>query len=372
MNLNPYREENENVTVFDNFTNNFNGTTSQEQTQEWIVAAYFALQACGGVLNVLHILALIRSRRNGILSLILQISLVDLGSLYVGVTEILTLRHQSWYLSPEFCPFFKGTEVLVNTLTIYLIICFNFHVISLWNLHEIQGKKTNKNPLTSCDKDDSNECLVAKQENANRLVTIDYSKRKDDVSIVFPIIFVWIVSLSLSVPNFTLSSTLKLKQNYTLCAVIDSYYGQVLQHSLVIFKIALPVLLLFLSLIILTIKLTQTSTSDIENVLTKKMCEIRKLLIFGIVITIAYFLTSFQRQFLHFIHVISHTFAKNTVNNFKMPPLYNSYLNKTNITYLAMLHYFGCSLRSLLCLALLPKFPYLVRSKILICYKIKE
>ncbi|EFA04255.2 hypothetical protein TcasGA2_TC014545 [Tribolium castaneum] len=302
MNIDGEENESVPVLVFDNFTSSYNGTISQEQAQEWIVAAYFALQACGGVLNVLHILALIRSRRNGILSLILQISFADLAAQYVGATEILTLRHQSWYLSPEFCPFFKGTEVLVNTLTIYLIICFNFHVISLWNLHETHGKKSNKNPLTSCDKDDSNECLVTKQENANRLVTIDYSKRKDDVSIVFPVIFVWIVSLSLSVPNFTLASTLKLKQNYTLCAVIDSYYGQVLQHSLVIFKIALPVLLLFLSLVILTIKLTQTSTSDIENVLTKQMCEIRKLLIFGIILTIGYFLTTFQRQFLHFIH----------------------------------------------------------------------
>jgi hypothetical protein len=377
MNLNQYEGQDESAAISSNATNGSDhgtDTLAKWQEPQWLIIVYFTLLASGGIINLLHTLALIRSRRNGILSLILQISLVDMGSCYVAVNEILTLNQRTWYFSTDFCPFFKGMEVLVNTLIVYLLICFNFHVISLWNLHEMEIKKNNKNPLTSCNssRDDSNECLVAKQDNTNRLVTIDYRKRKDDISIVFPTIFIWIVSLSLSIPNFTLSSTLKLKENCTLCAVIDIYYGQVLQYSLLIFKIVLPVLLLFLTLIVLTVKLSQTSKSDIENVLTKRMCEIRKLLIFGITLTTLYFLTSFQRQFFHFIHIISHSFDKNNINNFKMPPLYNNYLNKSNITYLAMLHYSGSTLRGLLCLLILPKFPYLVKSKIFVCCKIKE
>ncbi|RZC38956.1 uncharacterized protein BDFB_002033, partial [Asbolus verrucosus] len=343
-----------------------NGTTITQNLQEpqWIIVAYFTFLVCGSLINLVHTLALIRCRRNGTLSLILQIALVDIASLYVAVNEIFTLTHRTWVFSTEFCPLFKGTEVLVNCLTIYLLICFNFHVISLWNLHETEMKKNNKNPLTSCDssKDDSNECLVAKQE--NRLVTIDYRKRKDDVSIVFPTMFIWIASLSLSVPNFTLSSTLRLKENNTLCAVIDVYYGQVLEYSLLIFKIIVPLMLLFLTLIALIFKLSQTSKSDIDNILAKRMCEIRTLLIFGIVVTVSYFLTSFQRQCLHFIHIISFSFNANNINNFKMPPLYNSYLNTPIVTYLAMLHYTGGTIRGLLCLRILPKFRYLIKTKV--------
>lgn len=318
---------------------------------------------------------------SGTLSLILQLSLVDVASLYVAITEILTLNKQTWSFSSDLCPLYKGTEILINSLTLYLIVAVNFHVISLWNLHEWDIGKSSRNPLTTTttlatspsssfgahrNNDDSNECLVTKQE--NRIVTIDYRKRQNDVSVVFPIIFVWFVGLSLSIPSYTLSSTLRLDVNCTLCAIIDVYYGRVLQYLLLVFKIIVPVALLMLSLVLLVVKLCHTSKQDIETVLTKKFCEIRLLLIFGISMTVLYGFTSLPRQFLHVAHIVSYQFDDNSVDNFKMPPLFNNYMyNSASSVYCALLYYSGAVFRALLYLFVLPKFRYLVRSKIFIC-----
>ncbi|KAJ8933167.1 hypothetical protein NQ314_014174 [Rhamnusium bicolor] len=157
---------------------------------QWIIYSYFVFIALGSAVNLIHCLALVRCRRNGTLSLVMQLSAVDFLSPYVAVVEILTLSKQMWSFSPENCPFFSGVEILINSLALWFIICLNFHVISLWNLHKNEIENKNKNPLTSCQ-DESSECLVTKKENANRTLNIDYRKRKNDISVIIPTILIW-------------------------------------------------------------------------------------------------------------------------------------------------------------------------------------
>lgn len=302
----------------------------------------------------------------------MQVAIVDSASFYAALNEIYTLYYKTWYFSSDLCPFSRGIDVLVNSSTIYLLVCLNFHVTSLWNLHETQVKKNSKNPLTSnLRKDDSNECLVTKQENSNRLVTIDYRKRKDDVSVLFPTIFVWIASSSLSVPNFTLSSTLKLKENCTLCGIFDIYHGQIVQYLLLIFTIILPALLLCLTLLLLILKISKTTKSGLDNILTKRKTEIRNLLIFALIVSFCYIIFSFPRQILHCIHILSHSFNANEITNFKMPPFYVNF-NNLNVTFLAMMHYIGGPTRALLCWGILANFSNLVKNKMCFCCKLKN
>lgn len=97
---------------------------------------------------------------SGILSIILQLAFIDTITIYVAVTEIWNTNRHNWVFSHSMCSLFSGTEVLTNTLTSYLLICLNFHIISLWNLHAYESQKSSKNPLTSYNDNDSDVCLV--------------------------------------------------------------------------------------------------------------------------------------------------------------------------------------------------------------------
>lgn len=307
---------------------------------------------------------------SGALTLIMQLCMVDFLSPYVIVVEILTLNNQIWTLSSDNCPLFNGIEVLVNSLIVWFIICLNFHVISIWNLYRNEVEKKNANPLTSCQ-DESNECLVTKKENT-RTLNIDYQKRKSDISVAIPAILIIFVCFSLSIPNFALSSTLPENTNSTICVIMDHFYGHTLQKLLFMFRILVPVALQLFTLIILIVKLIQTSPKDIDNLLMQKCAEIRGLLLCCIILTILYLATSYQRNLLHFLHIVAYDFGESTTKVFKVPPLYNEKLNAASSVYLSMLHYGGITCRAFLYIFVLPKFQSLVKSKIFVCCKTEK
>lgn len=228
-----------------------------------------------------------------------------------------------------------------------------------------EKRKSGKNPLTTYS-DESNECLVNKAENANRSVTIDYRKRKHDVSVIFPAVLVWFVGLSLSVPEFTLSSTLKFNKRYVLCTIVDVFYGKLLQTLLVVFRVVIPVPLLLLSGILVVIKLCESRglERDVDHVLTKKAYKIESLLLFAVVLSLTYVSSAFQRNCFYLLHVIKQAFDSDGALAFMTPPLHNIYLSNYTNTYLSMLNYIASTTRPFLYLFLLPKFKDLVRSKV--------
>lgn len=293
---------------------------------------------------------------------------MDVFSPFIAVIEIFTLNNRTWIFVLETCPFYNGLEVLINSLTVWFIICLNFQIISLWNLHKKESKKNRRNPLTSCA-DESNECLVTKRESTNRILNIDYSKRKTDISVILPVILIWFFCISLSIPNFTLSSVLKIQGDHQICAIIDTYYGYILQILLLVFKVILPIPLLVFSLVILVVKLLRVSPEDINNIVTKEFLEIRGLLVYCLVLTLAYLFSSFQRNVFHILHIQSHSFSDGTANIFKVPPLYNNQLTVVFSVSLSMLHYSSSVVRAILCIYLLPNFKELVNNKVFVCWK---
>lgn len=272
------------------------------------------------------------------------------------------------------CSFFSGTEVFTNTMTSYLLICLNFHIVSLGNLHAFESQKSSKNPLTSYGDNDSDVCLVSKSENsnANRNVTIDYRRRKNDISVLLPTLLVWFVSVSLSIPKYSLSSTLKVKDEFFLCTIVDVCFEQLLQNLLVVFRVIIPVPLLILSVLILCVKLCQaklTKEKNIDSVLNKKAYKIESLLIFTILVSIVYIVTTVQRDTLYFLHVISQKYDKESILSFMTPPFYNLFVSNHVNTYLSLLHYSGSVIRPALYIFVLPKFKFLIKSKIFLYKK---
>lgn len=313
----------------------------------------------------LFYLILIQTSFTGTFSIILHVTALDAVTPFLAAIEILTINNKTWIFSQNMCPIYNGAEILINCLQLWLIICINFHVISLWNLHQNESNQKTKNPLTCCQ-DESNECLVSRRE-STRVINIDYRRRKEDISVAIPCILIWFFCLSLSIPNFTLSSTLRTKQDHVICAVVDNYYGHLIQILILVFRVILPFPLLLFSLICIILKLTKSSLTEIKNILTKDFSEIRVLLIFCICLTVLYMCTSFQRSLFHFLHISSEDFY-NSTETFKVPPLYNTQLNISNNMSLTMLHYSCNSLRAVLLFYLLPKFKDLLRKKVFVCF----
>lgn len=297
--------------------------------------------------------------------------MADCVTSFVAITEVWSLKEKTWNLPLELCPIFSGTEILTNTSIIYLIISFNFHVISITNLYLYEMQKSAKNPLTSCSEDESNECLVRRSDcsttlTTNRSITIDYRKRKEDVSIILPSLLLWFTSLSLSIPDYTLSSTIRTKNDVTICAILDLYYGKLLQIILLVFRVVIPLPLLTLSLLIMLWKLYQSKYSQriLENILTNKSYNVQQLIIFNVALTSCYMLTSFQRQYFYVSHTINQKFSNDTVESFKLPPLHNiTYTEDVNFI-LSMLHYSSIVTRCLLYVFLLPKFRTMIKNKL--------
>lgn len=297
----------------------------------------------------------------------MQLCIVDALSPYAAIIEILAINSQTWIFPSEVCLFYNGFEILVNTSTVWFIICLNFQGISLWNLLKNQTENIGRNPLTSCEEDESDECLVTRKE--NRVVNINYRKRKRDISVIVPTILIWFFCISLSIPDFVLSSTLRIKTSQTVCAIIDSFYGYISQILLLVFRIILPIPILLFSFVLILVKLSKTSVEDIDNIITKELVEIKSLLMFCSAISILFVLASFQRNLFYALHINSHNFSDNTTEIFKLPPLYNNQLNVYHNMGLSMLHYGSNTLRVILCFLFLPKFSELVKTKVFVCCK---
>lgn len=300
----------------------------------------------------------------------MQLCIVDALSPYAAVVEILAINSQSWIFSTDTCLIYNGIEILVNTLTVWFIICLNFQGVSIWNLHRNHSQNKGRNPLTSCDEDESEECLVTKKE--NRIININYNKRKNDISVIVPTIFIWFSCVSLSIPNFILSSNLKIKTTEILCTIVDSFYGHILHILLILFRVVLPIPLLLFSFILICIKLSKSLVNDIDNIITKEFVEIKSLIVYCLAISLLFILTSLQRNLFYVLHIKSHNFVGNGTEIFKLPPLYNNHLNANYNMGLSMVHYSSNTLRVILCFLFLPKIAELVKHKIFVCRRIQN
>lgn len=294
---------------------------------------------------------------SGVLSSILQLALVDLATAYIAVIEVLGINHRTWAFPPQTCPLFLGSETLLNCLSLYLIVLFNFHVISTCNLHAYELQNCKSNPLTSCDEGDSEEFLVSTSRHSlsNRGIV----KRKPYVSTLLPSIFVWLLSISLSVPEYSLAVTLKINDNYTVCTVtLETHYKQILPYLLVLFKILMPVLLVLGTFLILLVKLyiynCCTKPVITKRFLVRKTYTINFLLCSAIILSLVYMITSFQRLLFHFMSIKDEAFL-DTLETFRISKLEGFLANhKFNVLF-SMLHYSSAALRSVLYICMLPE-----------------
>lgn len=153
--------------------------------------------------------------------------------------------------------------MFATTASSYLVVTFALHTLATSNLEEKDLMRSNRR--SDQDEDDemrsSRHSLVAGSDSSTppRTMNLDYRINAISISIIQPTLFVWILSLSLSVPDFALATTVHLDHNTAICTIVDSSQRLHLYTILALLNLVLPVLLLCATVVLVVIKLKSRS-----------------------------------------------------------------------------------------------------------------
>lgn len=247
------------------------------------------------------------------------------------------------------CIAYRGLNVFASAASSYLVATLALHTLAIANLEEKELIRRNRR--SDQDEDDeirsSRHSLVAGSDSSTppRTMNLDYRVTDISISIAQPTLFVWILSLSLSVPDFALATIVHLDQNTVICTIADSSQRLHLYRILALLNVVLPILLLCATVILVIIKLQKSRLKQIDR------CESIAALKLSLWLLVVYLILSVPRSTLS---------AYNTYSSFRLneTALYESvqYDYKSSSIGLAFSsNYLGSILvRPLLCIVLLP------------------
>lgn len=156
--------------------------------------------------------------------------------------------------------------MFASTASSYLVATLALHILATVNLEDKELMRRNRRNDQDADDEigSSRHSLVAGSDSSTppRTMNLDYRISAASVSITQPTLFVWILSLSLSVPDFALATTVPLETTVT-CTILDSSQRIHLYTILAILNLLLPLMLLCVTAVLLIIKLrAKTGLSD--------------------------------------------------------------------------------------------------------------
>lgn len=228
----------------------------------------------------------------------MQIALADLISLVQIKLDIFYTFYRSWIDWPVLCPIYLGLDAFTNSAIIFFIVAINMHTISTFNLAEKTIAKKEANLLLNEDCEittaaDGINTTVCGQ----RSIVIDYSKPKSQISVYLPIIFIWFLATSISIPLFWQGTVLPTKENPKYCGVVHFQHTNslIMQILLIKIRIIVPTVCLFLSTIYVILKLFKIKQ------ITQRPCgideNVHQILKLAFALSVTFSLFSFQRSF---------------------------------------------------------------------------
>lgn len=127
-----------------------------------------------------------------------------------------------------------------------------------------------------------------------RLLTIDYSKQTKRIHVLFPSLFVWFLSASVSIPLFVLSSILPNEQTPLVCGIVnfDPDNNQLVQYLFVAVRIVIPTVCLLFTLTSILWKMCRSGQLVGKCVLDENVVELLHL---AAVLTMSFVIFSAQR-----------------------------------------------------------------------------
>lgn len=231
--------------------------------------------------------------------LLAQIVVADIISLVQIKWELFYVNHRSWLEPIQLCKIYLGVDAITSTAVIFFIIALNLHTISTYNLacrtiakNNAKLLQHNESPITiNCDDsetddtfddDDDNDddddefsncdsvnvaqskineqTIVEHESVCQRAIVIDYSKPKSQIYVLWPIIFIWLLAASTSIPMFLFGRiipNLSRSSSERMCGILqtDPDNTILIQILLIKIRIIVPIVCLALSLIYVIHKL---------------------------------------------------------------------------------------------------------------------
>lgn len=213
------------------------------------------------------------------------------------------MNNRKWIFHPAMCPTYLGLDSITTTASVYFIIAINLHAISTYNL-ATKTKKNKQKSLTyrrSCDvqhlNNESYESALCTTQ--QRSLTIDYSKKKDRISVLYPILFIWILSVSVSIPLFTFGILLPNKRSAMICGMENFNRGTniLLQLLVLSIRIIIPSLCLILTFLFVGYKYLFSNQHRMSNRTCRLNRDVRAALKLGLSLSVVYILLSTQRVY---------------------------------------------------------------------------
>lgn len=256
--------------------------------------------------------------------------------------ELFYVSNRSWLDPIEWCPVYLATDALTSTAIIFFIITLNLHTVSTYNLAwKTIAKNRARSQQQKCfevqqtvdidsefDDDDDDDEFDEEDSICDKVVTttdkppeviktdykisrqrsivIDYSKSKSQISVLWPIIFVWLLAISISVPLYFYGRIIpsnSRNSNERMCGLvqIDRGNNYLLQILLIKIRIVVPTLCLVLSTIYVIYKLVTAKRKVFESmtiewltVIDEDAMEILKL---ALMLALTFICCSMQRIF---------------------------------------------------------------------------
>lgn len=241
----------------------------------------------------------------------------DLISLSELKWEVFYVRHRSWLDPIGLCPIYLGIDVLTDIALVFFIIALNFHSICTYkqyianDMQQILEENIEDDSQddefddfdTSCDSFvEHNQSTSPKLQNYSRSIVIDYGKKKSEISVFQPIIFIWLVAISMCIPLFCFGRIIPSvvrNSNERMCGliVIDRSNSFILQILLLKMRIIVPSICLILSTVYV-IKLMINNRNRVTNVLLAKSDEdLKQILKLAFSLSLTYMLFTMQRLY---------------------------------------------------------------------------
>uniref|UniRef100_A0A182W8K2 G-protein coupled receptors family 1 profile domain-containing protein n=1 Tax=Anopheles minimus TaxID=112268 RepID=A0A182W8K2_9DIPT len=261
--------------------------------------------AAGVVLNLVLVKGIVGAKASGALLFVLQIALVDVLTLLASNWEMYYKLRQTWIFSSEHCTLYSGIESFTSVAIVYFIVGLNVHSISSYNL----AVSLAKNALSTTDVESAAESLT--EENSyevatdtisqKRSLTIDYRYKQRRICVRFPILLVWFIAASESIPLFLFADITPIttgagQHSKQYCTELTN---SMINHTIVSFvviivRIIIPTVALVITLIQVVVKFYRGKHFTQPDEIEENVAFSLKLSIF---LSLSYAIFSLQRLF---------------------------------------------------------------------------
>ncbi|XP_062545632.1 uncharacterized protein LOC134212106 [Armigeres subalbatus] len=267
---------------------------------------YIGFVVGGGILlNLILIKGILQAKYSGALYFVLQIAILDICTLLISIWELFYIVHQQWTFETEQCTFYIGFESFTNIAIVYFIIGLNFHSISTYNL--AQQISTADDELTNpCHDIDCSSDYMTAEENSyevatenisqKRSLTIDYRHRKTSIPVIWPVLLIWFIAMSESLPLFLFSDVIATDEDVKFCTVLinDRTNHYIIQWLVISIRIVIPTVTLIVTTGMTIFKFFQGKRFIQPNEIDENVAFILKVSIF---LSLSYVALSLQKLY---------------------------------------------------------------------------